>query len=132
MGEDNSDSIKVHSELNSGSSPRPSVCVLATAAIDINTGIRPQYKADTMDGFMKLAIDFVEKVENFISRMQANLDFGFKDKVSRRPGVETDITTRAIYNESTCTLSGHPSFLSPFPLDVESGSPDTWTALLGK
>jgi len=28
-----------------------------------------------------------------------------KDKVSRLPGVETDITTRAIYNESTCTLS---------------------------
>ena len=56
----------------------------------------------------------------------------FKDKVSRRPGVETDITTRAIYNESTRTLSGQLRFLSPFPLDAESGSPDTWSALLGK
>jgi len=56
----------------------------------------------------------------------------FKDKVSRRPGVETDITTRAIYNESTCTLSGQLHLLSPFPLDAESGSPDTWNALLGK
>jgi len=55
-----------------------------------------------------------------------------EDKVSRRPGVETDITTRAIYNESTCTLSGQLRFLSPFPLDAESGSPDTWTVLLGK
>jgi len=31
-----------------------------------------------------------------------------------------------------CTLSGQLRFLSPFPLDAESGSPDTWTALLGK
>jgi len=55
-----------------------------------------------------------------------------KDKVSRRPGVEIDITTRAIYNESPCTLSGQLRFFSSFPLDAESGSPDTWTALLGK
>jgi len=61
-----------------------------------------------------------------------NCLFLIKDKVSRRPGVETDVTTRAIYNESTCALSGQLRFLSPFPLDAESGSPDTWTALLGK
>ena len=34
--------------------------------------------------------------------------------------------------ESACTLSGQLCFLSSFPLDVESGSPDTWTAMLGK
>jgi len=33
LGEDNSDPIKVHPELNSGSSPRPSVRVLATELV---------------------------------------------------------------------------------------------------
>jgi len=69
---------------------------------------------------------------NELSLKFPRIHISVKDKVSQRPGVETDITTHTIYNESTCTLSGQLHFLSPFPLDTESGSLDTWTALLGK